>query len=314
MLLAVAPALVATLVFWASAFVGIRASLKDYSPTQVALLRYLVASAVLAVYALRRRVPIPALRDWPRVLLAGAAGFTVYNLALNAGETRVTAGAASFVGNTVPVFTALLASRFLGERLGVRQLAGLAISLAGAGLIAAGEGGGVRLEPAVGLVVVAALAQSVYFCLQRPLLTHQAPLGVTALALWFGTLLLLPFLPSLLHQIPRAPLGATITVAYLGVCPGAIGYVAWSHVLARMPAARASSFLYVVPVLTILIGWLWLREAPSLLSLAGGGVALAGVVVVNAQRRRTETKDLTDCSTEMRPGSRLARTCSDSGG
>ncbi len=274
-------AIAVTLVLWASAFVGIRAGLKGYAPAELALLRYLVASAALGAYALAAGIRLPARRDWGRIALIGFLGFTVYNLALNTGATRVTAAAASFVGNTVPVFTALAAVFFLGERLRARAWAGIFVSFLGAAVIAAGEGGGLRLEPAVLLVLVAALAQCAYFILQKPLLARLSALECTAAALWVGTLFLLPALPALVGRLPQAPIQATLAAVYLGVFPAAVGYVTWAYVLARLPVARTTSFLYLVPPLATLIGWVWLSELPSSLSLAGGGIGIVGVVLVN---------------------------------
>src|ERR1039458_3694747 len=90
-------ALAFALVLWASAFAGIRAGLRAYAPANLAVLRFLVASTVLAVYAALAHFRRPRLRDLPGLILSGAIGITFYNLALNYGETRVTAGAASML-------------------------------------------------------------------------------------------------------------------------------------------------------------------------------------------------------------------------
>ncbi len=88
-----------TLVLWASAFAGIRAALAGpglagplaYSPGQLAVFRFLVASAVLAVVAVATRLKLPKLRDLPTIALAGFLGITVYHVALNYGEIKVSA-------------------------------------------------------------------------------------------------------------------------------------------------------------------------------------------------------------------------------
>jgi drug/metabolite transporter (DMT)-like permease len=105
----VSAALAVTTIFWASAFAGIRVGLEAYGPGQVALMRFLVASVVLAAYAAITRMRLPERRDLPAVFLAGFLAFTVYHVALNYGEVTVSAGAASILINTAPLFTALLA-------------------------------------------------------------------------------------------------------------------------------------------------------------------------------------------------------------
>src|SRR5215468_2972693 len=106
-----------TVLLWASAFVGIRAGLRSYSPGPLALLRYLVASVVVGWYAAFEGSELPPWREWGRLFGAGAIGVALYNLALASGERTLTAGAASFLGNTVPVLSALLAAIVLRERL-----------------------------------------------------------------------------------------------------------------------------------------------------------------------------------------------------
>lgn len=143
-----------TIFFWASAFAGIRVGLESYSPSHVALLRFLVASAALAVYAAVRRMRLPELSDLPAVMLSGFLAFTVYHVALNYGEVTVSAGSASLLVNTAPIFTALFAAAFLGERVGTLGWAGMGVSFFGAALISFGEGEGFSLDPGAPLVLL----------------------------------------------------------------------------------------------------------------------------------------------------------------
>lgn len=141
-------AVAATLLLWASAFAGIKAGLSAYSPGQLALLRFLVGSASMAVLARLRGFGLPERKDIPRILAVGFLGFTVYHVFLNYGERTVSAGAASLIVSFTPVMTALLASFFLRERLRFLGWAGIAVSVSGVALISFGEGGGSRLTRA----------------------------------------------------------------------------------------------------------------------------------------------------------------------
>lgn len=280
-------AVAVTLLVWASAFAGIRAGLAAYPPGHLVLLRFLVASLVLALYALVTQMKLPELRDVPAIAALGLLGITGYHVPLTFGEVTVTAGAASLLIASGPMFTALLATAYLGERLRRWGWVGIGISFAGVALIALGEGGGVRLDPRALLVLLAALCTSVYFVFQKPYLRRYTSLQFTTYCIWAGTFFMLVFAPGLVSTVRAAPLTATLAVVYLGVFPAALGYVTWTYALARQPASVVTSYLYLSPVLATIMAWIWLREVPSLLSLLGGGLALCGVLLVNLRGRES---------------------------
>lgn len=284
-------AIAVTLLTWASAFAGIRASLVAYTPGQIALFRFLVASGVLAVYAVLTRMHLPKKQDIGAIALIGGLGITAYHLLLNYGELTVTAGAASLLVNTTPIFTSLLAIAFLGEQVSVRRWIGIAISFTGITLIAGGEAKGLSLSVGALLVLLSAVSMSGYITLQKPYLKKYTALQLTTYVIWAGTIFLLPFLPSLIKAVPTAPLSATLAVIYLGVFPSAIAYTTWAYVLAQIPASRAATLLYLVPVLAIITAWFWLAEMPTVLSLIGGAIVLSGVVLVNTSKKAENPPD-----------------------
>ena len=226
-------ALAFALVIWASAFAGIRAGLRAYSPANLAILRFLVASLVLAIYAGIAHFRRPELRDIPGLILTGAIGITFYNLALNYGETRVTAGAASLLIASVPIWTALAARFWLHEKLTASGWLGVFVSFAGVALISSGEGEGIRLSPQALIILAAAVTSALYMILQKHYLGRYSALEFTAYSIWFGTALMLPFGNGLVHTLRTAPASATLAVIYLGIFPGALAYVAWAYVLSH---------------------------------------------------------------------------------
>lgn len=279
-------AVAVTLLLWASAFAGIKAGLTAYSPGELALLRFLCGSIAMGLYARSRGFGLPEPKDLPRILLVGFLGFTVYHVFLNYGEQSVSAGAASLIVSFTPVMTAFLAVFLLGERLRPAGWAGIGVSVAGVALISFGEGGGIALNEGCILVLISSLGSSLYNVFQKPFLKRYDPVAFTAYAMTAGTLFMLVFAPGLPAAIVRAPLEATLSVVYLGVFPGAIAYSTWTYALSRMPASRLTTSLYLS--LAIAIAWLWIGEVPSLLSLLGGALTLAGVLLTNTRGKQVE--------------------------
>lgn len=274
-----------TVVFWASAFAGIRIGLRDYAPETLALLRYITASTVLLGFALARRMPLPKRRDLPQLLFIGFLSISLYNVALNAGEEDVTAGVASMIIASAPIWVALLSVLFLKERLRAWGWLGITLCFTGVAVIAMSGHDGFKLSFGALLILVAAVAHSVSIILQKPLLRRYSALQLVTYMIWGGTLILLVFLPNTIRDVQKADAESTLAVIYMGIFPGALAYATWFYVLSKLPASIAASFLYLIPVLATGMAWGILGEIPTVLAIIGGILVLGGVILVNTWGR-----------------------------
>jgi drug/metabolite transporter (DMT)-like permease len=278
-------AIVVTIAFWASSFVVIRVCLGPLTPVELATARYVPAGLIAVCYLAFRWTPLKG-ADLARISVAAVLFIATYAVLLNTGEQTVPAGPASFIINTMPIFTALTATLFLGERFGLWGWVGTAVSFAGVALIAASAADGFGLDLNAILILGAALCSAVASVLQKPVLARLPALTVTAWVLFLGSLPLLPAIPATVKALAVAPTIVISNVAYLVVFPTVVAYVTWAVALKRLPAARATNFLYGVPPTATLIGFTWLGETPTTIGAAGGMLAIAGVLIVNVMRRR----------------------------
>jgi drug/metabolite transporter (DMT)-like permease len=272
-----------TVVLWGSAFVGIRSAGRWFSPGALSLGRLLVAVVALAVIGLATGQRLPsrdALRAvWKPLLLCGLLWFGAYNLALNAGERRVDAGTAAMLVNVGPILIAVLAGLFLREGFPRTLFAGLAIAFAGVVVIAVASSTHTATTDGVLLCLAAAFAYAGGVVAQKVVLRQLTPIQTVFFCSGIGALACLPFAAQLVDQLGKAPGGATGWIVYLGLGPTALGFVTWGFALSRTTAGKLAATTYLVPPVSILLGWLWLGESPATLAYLGGALCLVGVAV-----------------------------------
>jgi drug/metabolite transporter (DMT)-like permease len=276
-----------TLLLWASAFVAIRHLAGTFSPGSLSLGRLVIGSVCLGAVALGRGLPRPTRAQWVSIVTIGVLWFGIYNVALNAGEEDVDAGTAVMLIQVSPVLVALLAATFLHERFTLYLGLGLALAFGGVALIATASGGsdGGRSVTGVVLCLVAAVVYSISLVLQKPLVARLPAIHVTWLACTVGAVVCLPFVGRLVDDARSASTGDVWWVIYLGVFPTAIAFTTFAYALRSMSASSLGVTTYLVPPITIVMGWLFLNETPPGMAYIGGALALVGVAVARRKPR-----------------------------
>jgi drug/metabolite transporter (DMT)-like permease len=282
---ALAAALI-TATIWASAFVGIRALAGTFSPGSIAIGRLLVGVVVLAAIALSGSRPLISRGDLAAVLTSGVLWFGLYSILLNAGERRLDAGTAVLLVNFGPILITLFAGVFLKEGLPVQVLLGCVVAFVGTAVVAAssseGGSGGPSTQGVV-LCLAATVAYAAAATLQKRALRRVPGAWVNLLGALAACVACSPFAPGLVAELSTAGQSQRAWLVYLGVFPTAIGFTTWAYALARTSAGRTAAITYLIPPLTIGLGWLLLAELPTLLALVGGAICVAGVALARSR-------------------------------
>src|SRR5690606_14157305 len=209
----------AATVLWSSAFAAVAHGLRAFTPAELALLRFGLASLALAPAVALGWIRLPPRRDWPAVARLGLIGMTVYQLAFGIAMTRVPVGAVAVIIALAPGVTALLAALRLREPLRAGMALGLGVAFSGVLLVTFGAGHSFAFEPLALLVLVAVLATSIYFVWQKPLLARTTPIGFTTASIFAATLGLVPFGLHLPEKLMLAPVPQIASAAYLALAP-----------------------------------------------------------------------------------------------
>lgn len=270
---------------WGYSPTGIHIGLQAYEPGHLALLRFLLASAFMAVVAVFRGISLPNRRDLPLLFALGFFAVSLHHVALNFGQQSVSAGASSVLAQSTPLFSTLLARFVFKDRVSAWRWGCVFLGLIGVLIVVAGDHGLGSIDAHGWLIVLAAVSWSFYFALQKHHSRRYDGLTLVCYTVWFGTLLLLVYLPGLVSQVITAPVEVQLAVIGLGIFPSALAYLAWAYVLTHVDLSRATMTLYLIPPTAMAIASFALGEQPTLMIAGGALVVLVSVLALNLERR-----------------------------
>jgi len=267
---------------WASAFPATRYALEYYSPVSLMVMRFGAASITLGLIGLLKKIRLPKLKDLPLFAASGLSGVFLYSYLFNTGSVSVSAGVSSFIIASSPVFTIILAWIFLKETVKPLCWLGILVSLGGLAVVTLTQSSQITFNLGLLLVIGASVLSGVYSTLVRVLTKNYTALEATTYTIIAGTLGTLFFLPNALSEIPNSNLTVNLIVILMGIFPAAVAYLAWSYAISKAKkTTHVIVFSYLIPFISALIAYLWLKETLSALTLIGGLVIIGGMVLTN---------------------------------
>ncbi len=285
------PLLILLAAIWGASYLFIKLAIDDIEPAPMMAFRALVAGLMLAAYLVVIRGGGQAVRDlvvhWRPAVVLGAlnAAFPYWLVAW--GEKHIDSSVAGIAQSTVPIFTFLLATRFLPhESVGAARIAGVALGFAGVAMLAGvhpGDGGGWWVVAGTLAVVLSSLlyaAGGVYG--QLRVRTVPGPV-LAAGSMLAGGLILLPV--AVLQPPESVPdAGSIFGLLALTIVGTAFAQLILFRMLRLFGSRRLSLVTYLIPAFAVFYGAVFLDEAVTVAALAGLALILAGVALASGAR------------------------------
>lgn len=268
---------------WGASFLFMRLGVHEFGPVVLAAVRVGLASLML-IPLLASRGQLAALRThWKGLLLVGALNSAIPFALFSFAALSITAGLSSIVNATTPLWTAVVAFVWMGQRLTPLRVLGLVIGFAGVAFLAWDKASFKPGADHSGLLAVLACATATLCYGLAANATKRYLSGASPLAVATGS----QFAAALLLALPAAWLwpeampGGLAWGSALGLAAlcTALAYILYFRLMARVGPTNAVSVTFLIPLFAILWGALFLREAVTAQMVAGGAIVLLGIAL-----------------------------------
>lgn len=285
----------AVVLMWASTFIITKDAFEEFDPLAFAFARFaLICALSVTVLVIRgsrggwRRYWHIDRADVPRFAFAGLFGYTIYQLGFTLGLDHASPFASSLMIAMMPLFSLALVT-FLGERPHAGAWIGVGVAIAGVAIFLRDRTGDTSAL-GVALSLMAAVSFATYGVINRPLVLRYPQETVAAYATLMGAVpLLLIALPDTLKQ-DWATIGISswLTIVYMSIFPVYVAYMMWNWAIRRR-GVGATSWSLLVPIVSGVLSSLILDETFGPLKIAGGALAIFGLVLMRSPRPAVPT-------------------------
>jgi drug/metabolite transporter (DMT)-like permease len=269
-------------VIWGGSFIAAKVALAELTPVALATLRFGLAGAFFLGLVLVRPEYRARTQSIPRLAFFGLLAVTFYFILQYGGVERTSASLSAIIITLSPLVVVLLSAIFLGERIGLVNVAGIGLATAGALILVsrgAVEVGGSEYWLGVFFLVLDVIFWGIYNVIGKRTLMAERPTTLTAYMMMLGAVGLVPFAiaDGGLSALPYLSSQVWMSVAYLVLLSTIVAYLAYNFALQMLPASRAGVYQYLNPVAAVFFSHLLLSEPAGLLMVLGGLMSIGGV-------------------------------------
>lgn len=271
-----------TVFLWASAFPLTKIAMDHYTPNALGFVRCAVASIFLLIIGIFNHIRKPQKKDITWFFLSGGLGFTLYMITFNSGIQTLTSATSSIIIATTPIMTAVVASKYYGEK--INKLGWFTIALAFIGVLILLLWDGVF---SINIGLIWTICAAIVFCCYNILNRKLSSMGYTALeivtySMFCGTILLAVFSPQEVSQVITSEPKHILSVIYLGAMPSALAYFLWGKAMYLAEKTNeVTNFMFVTPLLSTALGFILLKEIPNIGTFIGGTIIILSIILFN---------------------------------
>ncbi len=279
-----------TAIVWGTSFISTKQLLTDLSPFEILFLRF--AIGYIALWILYpKRLKFTDWRTEISIFLAGLSGVTVYFLAENYALTYTYASNVSLLVSVAPLLTGVLAHFFLSDKLKKNFMIGFVVAIIGIALVSFSGTTVLKLNPKGDLLAVgAALLWAIYSIIIQNVAGKKINiLTLTRRIFFYGLVTMIPLMFYLDFSVTKETLLVPtnlLNLLYLGVVSSAICYITWNKAMEILGAVVASTYIYIIPVVTVIFSFFILDEKITVYMLSGIVLVLSGLILSQEQKRQ----------------------------
>ncbi len=283
--------LVLQIFFSSGTYIIANAATQSIPAANLTFMRVMISGSIYLLYLWYAR---PAFRyrdrDLLLMLFLGFLSIPINQFSFLYGVKYTTATAAAILYSTSPVLVLLLSGLYLKERITASKIIGTILAFGGVLIIVLEKGGGIGAAHIKGdlFVFIAVIAWSHYIVLGRKLILKHGALNSAVYTALAGSAMFVPIglWSSVGYSYSSISGGIWIEVLYLSVITSIVGYILWYTALSKIEASKAAVFANGQPVVTAILGYVFLRQGISLMFASGAVTTIAGVLITQIRPRR----------------------------
>lgn len=277
--------------FWGTTWIASKEGVRYIPGIQMVTIRQFLAGSIYIIYFLTTKTPWPKGKQWTTIIILAVLNFTFSNGLSTIGVKYISSGLGAIIAAIFPIWIVII-SYFRGEKMAKLAVVGLLVSFGGICVIFYQHLGDFLIPDfrfGIILSVIATITWAFGTLYTKKKATSYNPYFSLGFQMFISSILLFTFssVAGLNVSLADIPTITWFSIAYLVVIGSLVTFTIFIYTLQKLPPEISSIYVYINPVIAILLGSVLFDETLTFSIALGGGVTLLGLYMVNKSLRMT---------------------------